>query len=240
MPISVPDRAAANAAPIGTPTVSVVLPAYNEEAGLAVVLGRLRDVLDDSYEIVVVDDGSSDMTASVAAAHDCRLIRHETNRGKGAALQTALDHVRGEYVVFVDADDTYPCEAIPLMVRALETNDMVIGVRQSGRFNISPVNRVGNAFFRALISIAAGRHVADPLTGLYALRRGLLERIAIRSQGFGIEAEIVIKAGRAGARIQEIPVDYRPRIGESKLRPLRDGMVITRTIWRVAHSQLPD
>src|SRR5262249_14810169 len=153
-----------------------------------------------SFEVVVVDDGSNDRTASVAADHECRLIRHEINRGKGAALQTALEHVRGEYVVFVDADDTYPCEAIPEMVKALETNDMVIGVRQSGRFNISPVNRVGNAIFRGMIGIAAGRRVADPLTGLYALRRSFLERLAISSQGFGIEAELVIKAGRAGAR----------------------------------------
>jgi glycosyltransferase involved in cell wall biosynthesis len=170
----------------------------------------------------------------VAEWHGVRLIRHAINRGKGAAMRSGLLHARGERVIVIDADDTYPIEAIPAMSDALATYDLVLATRRSGRANISPVNRLGNAAFRRAISFAAGRALSDPLSGLYGLRRHLLDRLNLVSNGFGIEAEIVIKAARVRANVLELPIAYRPRLGESKLRPLRDGLVIGRTILSLA------
>jgi glycosyltransferase involved in cell wall biosynthesis len=221
------------------PRTSVLLPAYNEERGLATVLEKLQRLLDRSYEIVVVDDGSHDRTALVAERHGVRVIRHHVNRGKGAAMQSGLLHVRGDRVITVDADDTYPAEAIPEIAAALDTYELVLTTRRSGRFNISPVNRVGNAMFRRAISTVAGYPASDPLSGLYGLRRHLLDRLNLVSNGFGIEAEIVIKAGRLRARTLELPIVYRPRVGESKLHPVRDGLVIGRTIVSMARAKPP-
>lgn len=232
-----PDLLAAGRSDAALPTTTVLLPAYNEEHGLATVLVKLSRLLDATYEIVVVDDGSSDRTALMAELHGAHLIRHGSNRGKGSAFQTGLAYARGAKVITLDADDTYPVEAVPELVDALDRYDMVVGTRQAGRSNISPFNRFGNAVFRHAIGLAAGRRVSDPLTGLYGLQRDMLRRMNLTSVGFGIEAEIVIKAGRLGATVLEIPINYRPRIGESKLSPVRDGLIIGRTVASLALSR---
>jgi glycosyltransferase involved in cell wall biosynthesis len=212
------------------PVASIILPAYNEEHGIAAVLRSLRPVLDGRYEVIVVDDGSTDRTALVAELWGARVVRHEVNRGKGAALRTGFQASAADHLVTLDADGTYPVRAIPELVRLLEHgHGMAIGTRR-GRGSMSPVNRMGNHLFRTAISVTARRRVRDPLSGMYGLRRDVVERLDLRSEGFGIETEIVIKAARAGASIVEIPIEYAERIGESKLNPWRDGLVISRTI----------
>jgi glycosyltransferase involved in cell wall biosynthesis len=210
------------------------VPASNEEAGIGIVLEQLRAALDQSFEVIVVDDGSTDATSTVAAQHGATVIRHDRNRGKGAALRTGFGAASGDLLITTDGDGTYPVEMIPLMADALERHDLVTGVRQSGRENISPLNRLGNSFFRWAISLAAGRDVQDPLTGLYGFRRSAWQRMELRSDGFGIEAEVVIKAGRLGLSVIELPIEYRKRIGTSKLNPWRDGMIISGTILSLA------
>lgn len=209
---------------------TLVVPAYNEAAGLRVLLPKIFRAIDRRTEVIVVDDGSGDGTAAVARGLGAKVIRHDVNQGKGAALRTALAAAAGRRVVVIDADDTYPVDAIPQVVAALDRFAFVVGVRRTGRMYISPFNRLGNEVFRRAIALIAGRHVSDPLTGLYGLDLGLARRMLLSSSGFGIEAEINIKAGRLDASMLEIPIDYRPRIGESKLSPVRDGIVILRTI----------
>jgi glycosyltransferase involved in cell wall biosynthesis len=232
--VAVPARLPASRRIVASPNRSVrtslILPAFNEEHGLAVVIDRLAPILDATYELIVVDDGSTDRTADVADARGAILVRHERNLGKGAALRSGFQAASGQHILTMDADDTYPVEVIPEMTRALERFDVVTGVRQYGREHIGSINRFGNAAFRTAISIAAGRRVRDPLTGLYGLRRTALQHMALRSQGFGIEAEIVITAGRLGMSVLEIPIEYRSRVGQSKLNPWRDGVIISRTI----------
>jgi glycosyltransferase involved in cell wall biosynthesis len=212
----------------------VIVPAFNEEAGVRVVIDQLRAILDETYELIVVDDGSTDGTAAAADVPGVTVVRHDQNRGKGTALMTGFATASGDQLITLDADGTYPAEMVPVLAEALQDHDFVSGVRETGRAHISWLNRLGNGFFRKAISVAARRNVSDPLTGLYGLRRSALERMDLRSEGFGIEAEIVIKAGRMGLSAMELPIEYRARIGTSKLHPWRDGVVISRTIMSVA------
>jgi glycosyltransferase involved in cell wall biosynthesis len=218
-------------------TTSIVVPAYNEEKGLPVVLNKIFHAVDGVCEVLVVDDGSSDGTSQVACGFRCGVIRHEENRGKGEALKTGIGHCRGEYVIFMDADDTYPAEAIPRMMEALESCDAVYASRNEGRQNIPRFNRVGNAIFQRMIRYVYGFEASDYSTGLYGLRRRCLETMDISSRGFAIEPEIAIKASRMRLRVKEIPIEYRPRLGEAKLRGPKAGMEHLKTIlglllWR--------
>lgn len=228
---------AARAFPLAQPpennsiTATILLPAYNEAEALPTVLGELTALLDDHYEIVVVDDGSTDDTPAVAKRFPCRVIRHRANRGKGAAVQTGLAYARGQYVVVSDADATYPASAIPHIVELLATHDLVRCSRRRSAEQMPFVNRAGNWIFDRLLGLFHGLDGSDHLSGLYGLRREALLRLNLQSLGFDIEAEIGIKARVRGLRVATFPIDYQPRLGEKKLRPWHDGLrILTRII----------
>ncbi len=217
------DEGAASADVIRT---TVVLPAYNEGAALPHVLDELGQYLDQSYEVLVVDDGSNDDTADVAERYPVRLIKHKTNRGKGVAIRTGIAEAQGENVVIMDADATYPVPAIKEMVELLDENDLVRGIRESEPESMPVVNRIGNWLFNKLLAISHGLEGADQLTGLYAIRRSEAVRLGTEARGFDIETEIGIKAKARGLREAEIPISYLPRVGEKKLSPWKDGLRI--------------
>jgi glycosyltransferase involved in cell wall biosynthesis len=212
------------------PAATLIIPAYDEERGLEALLPRLAAAPIAGLEVIVVDDGSRDGTARVAAEHGARLISHPANRGKGAALQSGLAAASGEKIVVMDADDTYPIEAIPGLIAMLETNDHVRGTRSIGRTNIPPLNRLGNAMISLAVRVVARVKSVDPLTGLYALRAADLRRMGLTSSGFGLETEIAIKSARMKLRAADYPIRYGARQGQSKLNPLRDGMGMLGTI----------
>ena len=217
------DEGAASADVIRT---TVLLPAYNEGAALPHVLDELGEYLDSSYEVLVVDDGSTDDTADVAERYPVRLIKHKTNRGKGVAIRTGIAEAQGENVVIMDADATYPVPAIKEMVDLLDENDLVRGIRESEPESMPVVNRFGNWLFNKLLAISHGLEGADQLTGLYAIRRSEAVRLGTEARGFDIETEIGIKAKARGLREAEIPISYLPRVGEKKLSPWKDGLRI--------------
>src|SRR5215216_6830722 len=205
---------------------TVLLPAYNEGAALPHVLTELGEYLDHTYEVLVVDDGSTDDTADVAERYPVRLVQHPANRGKGVAIRTGIAEAQGENVVIMDADATYPVPAIKEMVELLDENDLVRGIRESEPESMPVVNRFGNWLFNKLLAISHGLEGADHLTGLYAMKRSEAVRLGTEARGFDIETEIGIKAKARGLREAEIPISYLPRVGEKKLSPWRDGMRI--------------
>jgi len=168
----------------------------------------------------------------VASSFPCRVVRHAERRGKGAAMRTAIRLARGKNVVFIDADGSYPAPAIPEIARALEGCDMVVASRVTGREHVPPLNRIGNAVFRGCIRRVYGFRPDDPLTGLYGLKREHLLSMELSSRGFGIEAEIAIKAAGMGLRTRDVPIEYGARIGQAKLNGLKDGFFILLTIVR--------
>jgi len=205
---------------------TVVLPAFNEGAALPHVLDELGEYLDESYEVLVVDDGSTDDTADVINRYPVRFVQHSSNRGKGVAIRSGIAEAQGENVVIMDADATYPVPAIKDMVDLLDENDLVRGIRESETDSMPAVNRFGNWLFNRLLAISHGLEGSDQLTGLYAIRRAEAIRLGTEARGFDIETEIGIKAKARGLREATIPISYLPRVGEKKLSPWRDGLRI--------------
>ncbi len=215
--------------PVATATgviTSVILPAYNEAQALPLVLQELKAILDARYEIIVVDDGSTDDTPAIAARFPCRVISHPTRQGKGAAVRTGLAQARGQYVVLMDADASYPPGAIPRITELLAQHDLVRCQRELTREHMPPVNRLGNWMFDRLLAGVHGLAGQDHLSGMYGLRRAAALQLDLQSRGFDIEAEIGIKARAKRLRVATFPVAYQPRLGDKKLRPWRDGLAI--------------
>ncbi|MCS7207054.1 MAG: glycosyltransferase family 2 protein [Dehalococcoidia bacterium] len=207
------------------PTTTVIVPAYNEEQGIGVVLEKIFRAIDEGYEVIVVDDGSTDNTAAVASRFPCRVIRHPVNRGKGEALKTGIAHAQGENIIWIDADDTYPAERIPDIAEALRNGaDLVYASRQGGREHIPLFNRVGLALFRFLIRNLYGFTPQDPCTGLCGVKAVHIQRMALEARRFAIEPEIAMKAGRMRLRMMDLPIVYRPRIGRTKLSGIKAGL----------------
>jgi len=212
------------------PKYTIIIPAYNEEKGLPCVVNRLNTVLDSDFEIIVVDDGSSDKTREIALNLNCRLIAHPHNQGKGAAMRTGIEYARGLYVIFIDADNTYPVEVIPEIFDTLKNYDIVVGRRDLSRHNHA-VNRLGNWFFSKLMQFLYKSNITDPLSGLYGISKSCLEKISLQSSGFEVETELAIKAANMNLKTHQIDIDYNKRVGQSKLKPFLDGLRILRLIF---------
>jgi hypothetical protein len=190
------------------------------------VLDDLAHHLDDDYEIIVVDDGSGDETGAVAASNGARVIRHETNLGKGAAMASGVEAAAGDYLVFMDADATYPASAIPTIVSMLAEYDIVRGERPPDSPHIPAMNRLGNRVFNRLLASFHEIEGRDVMSGLYGMSRDAFRTLRLESAGFDIEVEIGVKAKQRGLTLGTFDIDYQPRVGEKKLRPVRDGLNI--------------
>ncbi len=212
--------------PVAVDRAVVILPALNEERGLRITLNSIARHA-AGVSVIVVDDGSSDATAGVAADAGVRVVRHASTRGKGVAIRTGAAATDADLLLVMDADATYPGEAVmPMLSLLADGHDYVSGVRDEGRRHIPILNRLGNAVLGMAIRRLSGSPLRDPLSGMYALRRRALEAIRPDADGFAIETEVAVRAARAGLRTAQLPIRYATRAGVSKLRPLRDGLGI--------------
>lgn len=216
--------------------VSVVIATLNEEEGIGPTLQEMQSVLRDS-KFIVVDGNSVDKTIEIAKNMGADVLLQE-GKGKGNAMSQGLRLYgsKSQYVVFTDADYTYPAEYVPKMIEILEQNPkvgMVIGNRfkSQGGVNRSFKNPFyfGNRMLAFAQQVMNGVKLADPLSGLRAVRSEALEGLKLKSKGFDIEAELNAVMGRRGYQIVEIPIEYRTRLGEKKLK-MRDGWGIMKRI----------
>jgi glycosyltransferase involved in cell wall biosynthesis len=221
--------------------LSVVIPAYNEENGIAQIIERvlpigpnLKRAGVDDLELIVVDDGSRDRTAEVASRYSqVRLIRHTVNQGYGAALKTGFGKARGNLLGFLDADGTYPPENFPDLCQVAldEEADLVIGSRMSGTESEMPVvRRVGNFVFANLVSLLGNDRVSDSASGMRVIRREALSRLYPLPDGLNFTPVMSTRALHEEIRWREVPIPYKERVGRSKLNVVRDGMRFFNTI----------
>jgi len=225
--------------------LSVVIPALNEESGIADILQRIRAVEPslqragvDHLEIVVVDDGSSDRTAEIAGSiPNVQIQRHPINRGYGAAIKTGFARSHGQLLAFLDADGTYPPESLADLCRViLDGNaDVAVGSRRSGGSSEMPlVRQVGNFVWSNLVSLIGNQHVADPASGMRVVRRGALERLYPLPDGLNFTPVMSTRAVHENLKVVEVPISYRERVGRSKLSVVRDGSRFLATIISTA------
>jgi glycosyltransferase involved in cell wall biosynthesis len=211
------------------PLVSVVIPCLNEAASIERCVELAYEALAEnglSGEVVVADNASEDGSAALARAAGAQ-VADEPRRGYGSAYLAGLARARGKYVVMLDADLTYDFKEIPRFVEALEHGaDLVIGNR---RGHIEPgamhwLHRyVGNPLLTGILNLLFKTAVKDTQCGMRALRRDIVPRLDLRTTGMEFASEMVVRAAKEGLEIDELPIRYHPRSGESKLSRFRDG-----------------
>ena len=203
--------------------MTVVIPAYNEAAHVAAQVRAVEGVMRTTgwtYEILVIDDGSSDGTAEQASATGVRVLRRRKNRGYGAALKLGVRSARHPWILITDADGTYPVEAIPTILAAADTNSMVVGARTGTTVRIPLARRPAKAFLRWLASYLAGQRLPDINSGLRLMRKELVQRyLHLLPDGFSFTTTITLASACNGHPVEYIPIDYHARLGESKIRP---------------------
>jgi len=217
------------------PSVLVIIAALNEEEGIGPTLAELRWVLNDPV-FLVVDGNSTDRTVEIAKEMGADVLFQEGS-GKGNAIAQAIRNVNFDvkYVVFIDGDFTYPAEFLPEMIRILEENQevgMVTGNRFNHQYKLRSMANpffFGNRFLAMAQRLINGMDLRDPLTGLRVVRWQILKHWKPKSKGFDIEAEMNHQVKRHGHKIVEIPIQYRKRLGEKKLKP-RHGFTILKRI----------
>ena len=212
------------------PEISVVVPCLNEENAVGTVVDQAWQGIRDSGrrgEVIVVDNASTDRSAEVAAEYGAIVVREE-RPGYGSAYLAGLAVARGDYIVMGDADATYPMrELAPFVERLASGNDLVVGSRFEGTIHgeaMPWLNRhVGNPILTGLLNILFGVKISDAHCGMRAVRRDALEALDLHSTGMEFASEMVFKAFRRKLRVSEIPIDYYPRVGESKLNRFGDA-----------------
>jgi len=214
----------------------VIVAARDEEPGIGPTLADVSSCL-DSPRFLVVDGRSTDGTAKIAESMGAQVILQKGS-GKGDAIATAIAHARtvdAKYVVFIDADFTYPAEYLPKMIEILETNPkygMVCGNRFNNHFHLKSMPNVfyaGNRIIAFVHNLLNGVPLRDPLTGLRVVRWVILKAWEPCAKGFDIEVELNHYIERKGYAIKEIPIHYRVRLGNKKLK-LRHGLTILKRI----------
>ena len=212
------------------PEISVVIPCLNEEQAVGAVVDQAWEGIERSGragEVIVVDNGSTDRSAETAVEHGACVVP-EQRRGYGSAYLAGLGAARGRYVVMGDADDTYPLrELAPFVDRLEQGDDLVIGSRFKGTIHgdaMPFLNRfVGNPILTGMLNVLFGVKVSDAHCGMRAVRRDALSMLDLHSTGMEFASEMVFKAYRRGLNVSEIPIDYYPRVGESKLNRFGDA-----------------
>jgi len=209
--------------------VSVVIPCLNEAETIEECVVRARAALRDNGipgEVIVADNGSTDGSAEMAAAAGARVI-HQPERGYGSAYLAGFGAARGKYIVMADADLTYDFAEIPRFVQGLDDGaDMVIGNRMA---NIQPgampwLHRyIGNPILTGILNLFFRTGVSDAHCGMRGIRRDVLPRLDLRSPGMEFASEMVIRASKERLDIRQFPIEYHPRVGESKLSTWSDG-----------------
>jgi polyisoprenyl-phosphate glycosyltransferase len=213
---------------------TVVIPALNEEAAVGDVVRRVRATLDSTgepYEVIVVDDGSTDKTAEVAREAGAVVLQHPQNAGYGAGLKSGISHAQYDHIIITDADGTYPIDRIPDLVAESYRFDMVVGARRGRYYRESFIKEPARLVFGALCSWVTGTRIPDVNSGLRVFRTSLAKQyFHVISQGYSFTTTITLAALSNGYFVKYIPIDYYQRVGKTKVKLVRDTLRTTQII----------
>lgn len=205
--------------------ITVIIPCLNEEQGIESVLRRMPEFVD---EVIVVDNGSTDRTSEVARSFGAQVIREDV-RGYGRSYKTGFSSASGDLIVTLDGDHSYPPDAISYLLEAFFHLD--VDFLNASRFpvrdrhSMSLKHKLGNVVLSLAMSLLYGRWVRDSQSGMWVLRRAILDGMNLRSDGMAFSEEIKIEALKSNRlRFAEISILYTSRLGEIKLNPWRDGI----------------
>ena len=234
------DRTTALASDV--PGVSIIVPCYNEEATIAATLVDLRRVMDASdivYELIVIDDGSTDRTAEAmdGVGDAVRVLHNKVNRGYGATLKRGIRHARMPLICIIDSDGTYPAEVIPTLVgQACDGDtDMVVAARKGTNVAIPLIRRPAKWVLGRLANFVTGERIDDMNSGLRVFPRSVAEQMMdVLPDGFSFTTTITLAMLTNGYTVAYRPIDYFARVGKSKIRPIRDTLVFLELISRMA------
>ncbi|MDP8249025.1 MAG: glycosyltransferase family 2 protein [Candidatus Tritonobacter lacicola] len=218
--------------------VSFVLPAFNEAGTIGDDIRNIHSSMRDiglSYEVIVVDDGSTDDTGKASEAAGAGVISHNSNKGVGAARKTGLRAARGEIVVMTDADGTYPTLEVHRLVERMEGADMVIGARTRETGPRKRLKGIAKYFIRKLACFIAGEEIPDLNSGFRAFKRDIAMRfMSILPDTHSWVSTITLAFLTNGYRVEYIPIEYRERRSRSTFHPLRDTVNYVAVVLRIA------
>ena len=215
--------------------VTFLLPAYNEEKSIGILLSKINRLYPDS-QIVVIDNNCDDKTPQIAREYGAKVIQ-EKKQGKGYAIKRGLPEVETKYTIMMDSDNTYDPEEAPKLLEFLKEDgaDVVLGCRlNKNRMDgsITRLNLIGNHIL-SFISSSFYSRISDVCTGYWAFNHEVIDYLlnsGVKSNGFELEVEIFAKISNGGFRISEIPIAYKRRIDKPKLNSLDDGWKILKAL----------
>lgn len=219
--------------------LSILLPVYNESLSLETMLARLLP-LEVDKEIIAVDDCSTDNSAAILekyAGENFRVVRHDTNRGKGAAVRTALVHASGDYTIIQDADNELDPNDIPRLLEPIRRGEgqVVYGARNLKVQSLG--NRLGNTLLTVATNLLFGIWISDMETCYKLIPTTIMRQLDLQANAFDIEPEITAKLALAGHKIVEVPITYHPRSKDKKLRPISEGLRAIQALIRFRFQQ---
>jgi len=223
--------------------VSVLIPAFNESAAVRNTVERVRSTMTGlglDYETIVIDDGSSDETATQATVEGVRVLRHPANAGYGRALKTGLRHASGDWVAIVDADGSYPIDELPLLLAKIPAFDMVVGARTGERYRGSRMKWWGRQLLERMVHFVTGVKVPDVNSGMRVFRKTIaLANINRIGNGFSFTTTLTLAMLLEGHFVLYVPISYLARVGSSKVQMRRDTLRVLQILVMAVVSYNP-
>lgn len=202
--------------------LSVILPVFEEKGNIGPLVKKVKEVIAEDVEIIVVDDGSADGTVDEIDLKLAKVLRHPHNRGKGAAMRTGIKEAQGEIIMFIDSDGQDDPSEIPILIKAIsEGADFVIGSRFLGHLGkdaITGINFIGNKILTFLINVLFKVYITDSQASFKCFKADKLKNLPLESDRYEIETEMLIRSIIRGYKIKEIPIHrYQRKYGKSHL-----------------------
>ena len=221
-------------------SVTLIIPCYNEKESIERTIAEIDrlEIAPNTLEAIIVDDGSNDGGQAIidhlAASHAwLKVVRHEKNRGYGAALKSGIRRATGEFIVITDADGTYPNHMIPDLIAEMNDTDMVVGARTGDSVEYSAIRKIPKVFLKWYCEWITGRTIPDINSGLRVFRKSIAENfIHVLPNSFSFTTTITIAFIANNYLVKYIPIDYARRTGKSKIKPITDTLRFVQLIFR--------